>query len=175
MRFSAAASSRDAARSGSSTPARSRALTSMWAASQGAVSAGRPVRMFTTPPGRSEVARTSPRVTAGRGCASLARTTTVLPVTIAGASTPTSPSSGDAGGATMPTTPVGSGDDRLKNGPATGLAPPYTWAILSDQPAYQTQRSIAASTSARGTPRATNSAARPSSISAIRYRICPRL
>ena len=58
---------------------------------------------------------------------------------MAGASTLTSPSSDDAGGATTPTTPVGSGADRLKYGPATGLAPPYTWAILSDQPAYQTQ------------------------------------
>ena len=36
--------------------------------------------------------------------------------------------------------------ERLKNGPATGLAPPTTWVILSAQPAYQTSRSIAAST-----------------------------
>ena len=34
------------------------------------------------------------------------------------------------------TTPVGSGVERLKKGPATGLAPPVTWAILSVQPAY---------------------------------------
>lgn len=75
------------------------------------------------------------------------------------------------------TTPVGSGDERLKYGPATGLPPPTTWAILSVQPAYQTQRSIAASTcsvafdfdrpSASATSW-TNCALRPSSISAMR-------
>src|SRR4029450_7105255 len=81
----------------------------------------------------------------------------------------------------IPTTPVGSGVVRLKYGPATGLAPPYTWAILSDQPAYQTQRSIAASTSPAGPPpppaatSATTWSRRPSSISATRYRIWPRL
>ena len=75
------------------------------------------------------------------------------------------------------TTPVGSGEERLKNGPATGFPPPTTWAILSVQPAYQTQRSIVASTcsaafafdtpSASATSR-TNWALRPSSISATR-------
>jgi hypothetical protein len=46
----------------------------------------------------------------------------------------------------------------LKYGPATGLAPPVTCAILSDHPAYQTSRSIAASTNVpclrRGEPSA---------------------
>ena len=42
----------------------------------------------------------------------------------------------------MATTPVGSGSEKLKYGPATGLAEPATWANLSAQPAYQTMRSI---------------------------------
>lgn len=75
------------------------------------------------------------------------------------------------------TTPVGSGEERLKYGPATGFAPPTTCAILSVQPAYQTQRSIAASTTAaafafdRPSASATsrvNWSLRPSSISAMR-------
>src|SRR5262245_61316310 len=100
--------------------------------------------MLTTPPGTSEVASTSASSIASSGCAVEASTTAVLPVTIARASTLTSPSSGESGGATMPTTPVGSGEERLKYGPATGLAEPWTWAILSAQPAYQTSRSMAA-------------------------------
>ena len=44
------------------------------------------------------------------------------------------------------TTPVGSGTEMLKYGPATGFALPATWANLSAHPAYQTQRSIASST-----------------------------
>jgi hypothetical protein len=116
-------------------------------------------------------------VIAGSGCASLASTTVVLPVAIAGATTLTSPSSGAAPGATMPTTPVGSGALRLKYGPATGLALPYTDAILSVQPAYQTQRSMAASTAPAAAAADAPSAARtssmnwsrrPSSISATR-------
>ena len=101
----------------------------------------------------------------------------MLPLTIAGAMTDTSPSSGLSCGARTATTPVGSGTEKLKYGPATGLAPPRTWAILSDQPAYQTQRSTAASTSAsaavcdspvaRRTSSA-NCARRPSSTSATR-------
>ena len=92
-----------------------------------------------------------------------------------GASTLTRPSSADPAGATMPTTPVGSGADRLKYGPATGLALPWTWAILSAQPAYQTQRSMAASTSSAPPASAMNWSRRPSSSSAMRYRIWPRL
>src|ERR1700722_1077444 len=132
----------------SGAPVRSMALTSMWEASHGAISATRPVSMLTTPPGTSEVASTSDRVTAGSGCGSLASTTTVLPLTMAGATTETRPSNDDPAGASTATTPVGSGSEKLKYGPATGLDEPLTWAILSDQPAYQTQRSIAASTAA---------------------------
>src|SRR5262245_53444508 len=102
-----------------------------------------------TPPGRSDVASTSARVIAGRGRSSLASTTQVFPPTMTGATTETSPSRDEDEGATTPTTPVGSGVVRLKNGPATGFADPRTCAILSAHPAYQTQRSIAASTTAR--------------------------
>src|SRR5262245_34324171 len=120
--------------------------------------------MLTTPPGRSLVASTSDSVIAGSGRLSLASTTTVLPVRIAGAITLTRPRSDESGGATTPTTPVGSGDDRLKNGPATGLAFPYTWAILSVHPAYHTQRSMAASTLASASVAALPSAARTSAM-----------
>ena len=84
----------------------------------------------------------------------------------------------------MATTPVGSGTLKLKYGPATGFADPVTWAILSVQPAYQTQRSMAASTWAAALRRvrpsaaatsAANWAARPSISSATRYRTWPRL
>src|SRR6476619_1017210 len=102
--------------------------------------------MLTTPPGTSDVARTSEKVTAGSGRSYDDTTTTVLPVTIAGATTLTRPSRLDVWGASTATTPVGSGVEMLKNGPATGLALPTTWVILSAQPAYQTRRSIAAST-----------------------------
>lgn len=104
-------------------------------------------------------------------------TTAVLPVAMTGAITETSPRNDDFCGARTATTPVGSGVERLKNGPATGLAPPAIWPILSVQPAYQTQRSIAASTTAAAldfdspsdaaTSR-TNWSFRPSSISATR-------
>src|SRR6185437_10512962 len=132
----------------SGAPVRSMALTSMWDASHGATSATRPVSTFTTPPGTSEVASTSDSVTAGSGCCSEASTTTVLPLTMAGATTETNPSNGARWGASTATTPVGSGSEKLKYGPATGLDEPRTWAILSAQPAYQTQRSMAASTNA---------------------------
>ncbi len=101
----------------------------------------------------------------------------MLPVTIAGATTETRPSSDESCGASTATTPVGSGTEKLKYGPATGLDEPCTWATLSDQPAYQTQRSIAASTAAsallreRPSPAPTSSTnwpRRPSSSSATR-------
>lgn len=101
--------------------------------------------MLTTPPGTSEVAKTSANVTAGSGRCADETTTTVLPVTIAGAITEIRPSSDDSCGAKTAITPVGSGEERLKYGPATGLAPPTIWVILSAHPAYQTSRSIAAS------------------------------
>lgn len=75
-----------------------------------------------------------------------------------------------------PTTPVGSGVEKLKNRPATGLAEPTTAPSLSAQPAYQTHRSTAWSTSVDAADLAcpaarsssTNCARRPSSISATR-------
>ena len=67
-----------------------------------------------TPPGTSEVARTSVSVTAGSGRVSDASTTTALPATSGGASRDTRPSSDDVSGATTPTTPVGSGIVKLK-------------------------------------------------------------
>src|SRR5690349_23323825 len=104
-------------------------LTSRCEASQGAISATEPLSTFTTPPGRSLVAITSPRVIAVSGCGSLATTTQVLPVVITGATTLTSPRSGPFG-ATTAMTPDGSGAEWLKYGPATGLAPPTTCATL---------------------------------------------
>ena len=92
------------------------------------------------------MASTSANVTAGRGRSYDETTTTVLPVTAAGATTLIRPSSDDSWGARTATTPVGSGVERLKNGPATGLALPTTWVILSAHPAYQTRRSMDSST-----------------------------
>src|SRR6266567_1176868 len=179
-RFTLPAASRSSSpRPAGATPVRSIALTSMWPASTGASSAVNPVSTFTTPAGTSDVASTSASVTDGSGCASLATTTAVFPVAMTGASTLTRPSRLGLAGATTATTPVGSGTLKLKYGPATGFAAPATWAILSGQPAYQTQRSIAAATSccapAAERPSAftqsqANCAARPSSSSATRYR-----
>ena len=59
----------------------------------------------------------------------------------------TSPRSDDFSGAIVATTPVGSGTEKLKNEPATGLFDPVTIANLSDQPANQTIVFIASSTS----------------------------
>ena len=132
---------------------------------------------FTTPPGTSLVASTSARLIAESGYCSLATTTTVFPATRAGATTDTRPSSAESCGATMATTPVGSGTEMLKYGPETGFAFPATWAYLSHQPAYQTQRSIASSTCAVAaedempscaTISSTNCARRPSRTSATR-------
>src|SRR4029079_14966933 len=140
-------------------PARSIALTSRWPARCGAISATRPVRMLTTPLGASDVARTSDSSIAGSGAASLATTTAVFPVTSTGASTLTSPSSDDRCGARTATTPVGSGAERLKYGPATGLALPATCAPLSVHPAYQHYRSPGGETIASAAPADTPSPA----------------
>src|SRR6185437_2739458 len=119
-----------------SPPVRSSAFTSKCDASHGAISAGEPVSTLTTPPGTSLVASTSASEMADSGCLSSATTTTTLPVTIAGATTATSPSSEDPPcGAMAATTPVGSGTEMLKYGPATGFALPVTCAYLSAQPA----------------------------------------
>src|SRR5258705_8531523 len=139
--------------------------------------------MLTTPPGTSDVARTSLSVIAGSGRVWEVRITTALPATSAGATRETRPSSDEVSGATIPTTPVGSGIVKLKYGAATGFDEPRTWAILSAQPAYQTQRSMARSTAspALGARKpsavatsATNWSRRPSISSATRYRTWPR-
>src|SRR5690554_2660142 len=160
------------------------ALTSAWSASQGASSAAEPVSTLTTPPGTSLVAITSLRLIALSGAFSLATTTTVFPLTRAGATTLTKPSSDDCCGAMIATTPVASGVEMLKYGPLTGLPLPATCTYLSAQPAYQTHTSMAASTCAAASSAETPSdcmissmswARRPSSSSAMRYSTCPRL
>ncbi|GLV73261.1 hypothetical protein Shyhy02_12630 [Streptomyces hygroscopicus subsp. hygroscopicus] len=56
---------------------------------------------MTTPPGRSEVARTSPRDRAGSGDVSLATTTAVLPVAVVEAVPETRPRKEESWGARM--------------------------------------------------------------------------
>lgn len=82
--------------SAAAAPVTSMALTSWWAASGAAISAVRPDSRFTTPPGRSEVASTSPSDSAGSGHVSLVTTTAVLPVAITGARTETRPRKEDS-------------------------------------------------------------------------------
>src|SRR5882724_2923484 len=98
-------------------------------------SARLPVRMFTTPPGKSLVARISANVAAGSGNFSEAMTTTVLPDKMTGASNETSASNGGESGASTTTTPVGSGVVKLKWELATGFTLLNTWENLSVQPA----------------------------------------
>ena len=173
----AALRSRSVATPSSTIPVRSRALTSACSASHGMTSAGAPVRMFTTPAGTSEVAKHSARVIAGIGRDELGMTITALPVTMIGATTLTRPEMLASCGATAATTPVGSGTEKLKKGPATGLVLPITWAYLSAQPAYQTHRSMAASmwepaflddTPSESDTSEMNCSRRPSMTSAIR-------
>jgi hypothetical protein len=83
---------------------------------------------------------------AGSGRSSLVSTTAVLPETMTGATTDTRPSRLERCGASTATTPVASGAEMSKYGPATGLSPPSTWVNLSAHPAYQTHRSMAALT-----------------------------
>src|SRR3954451_2042972 len=151
-----------ATRIASGTPQVSIASTSACAASTGTSSRRRPVSMLTTPPGTSDVARTSDSVTAGSGRDSDASTTAALPDTTTGASRLTRPSSELVSGATIPTTPVGSGIVKLKYGAATGFEAPSTCAILSAQPAYQTQRSTDRPTTSRATASLTPSASQTS-------------
>src|SRR5258706_4354579 len=176
--LSAAAISRRRASSRSVTPQRSMPFTSRCSLSGTDSSSVKPVRTFTTPPGTSDVDNTSPNVTAGRGAFSDATTTHVLPLTITGATTLTSPRSDDVCGANTATTPMGSGTLKLKYGPATGVDAPSIMVSLSLHPANHTQRSIAASTivdatrAVRPSPVATsftNCSRRPSMISATRY------
>ena len=73
-----------------------------------------PVKIFTTPPGRSDEFNTSAKVTEQSGFVSEASTTQVLPPAITGAITETNPSSESFCGAIIDTTPVGSGTEKLK-------------------------------------------------------------
>jgi hypothetical protein len=84
-------------------------------ASHGASSAVWPVRMLTTPPGTSEVARTSARVIAGSGrSVSLATTTHRVAGDDDGATTRPARAARSAAARAAATTPVGSGTERLK-------------------------------------------------------------
>ena len=131
--------------------------------------------MLTTPPGRSEVASASASSTAAIGDVSDATTTTVFPPTSGGTTRETMPSSAGSAGASVATTPVGSGIVKLKYGAATGFELPITWASLSAKPAYQTILSIVRSTSSGPEQSSANSAVRASTISATRYSTWPRL
>src|SRR3954454_21497637 len=110
----------------------------MCPASQGASSSRWPVRRFTTPPGTSDVASTSASSTAASGWDPDATTTAVFPPTTTGAMREMRPARGGSGGARIATTPVVSGNVKLKYGPATAFDEPSTCATLSAQPAYQT-------------------------------------
>jgi hypothetical protein len=83
-----------------------------------------PVSIFTTPPGTSEEFNTSENVTEHKGNFSEANTTQVLPPAITGAMALTKPISEELLGAIMPTTPVGSGTEKLKCEVATGFTEP---------------------------------------------------
>ena len=90
----------------------------------GMSSARFPVKMLTTLPGRSLVARISANVAAGSGNFSDEITIAVLPLKITGATSDTSASSGGSSGASTTTTPVGSGVVKLKCDVATGFTLP---------------------------------------------------
>src|SRR5665213_57157 len=124
------------------TPERSRPSTSSCEASTDANSSLRPVTILSTPAGKSDDDVISPNNTPGVGRRSLARATTVLPTHSGAKTASTNPSRDESCAHTTPTTPLGTGIEKLKNGPATGLVAPSTWAILSVQPAYHTMRSI---------------------------------
>src|SRR6185503_9924860 len=97
------------------------AFTSICSTNQEASSEGLPVKILTTPPGRSEEFNTSANVTAARGFVSEASTTQVFPPAITGAITETRPSRESDWGAMIDTTPVGSGTEKLKCELATGF------------------------------------------------------
>src|SRR5260221_10823872 len=93
----------------------------MWSTNQEASSFSFPVKILTTPAGRSEEFNTSANVTEHSGFNSEAKTTQVLPPAITGAIKDTNPSKESAWGAMIETTPVGSGTEKLKCEVATGL------------------------------------------------------
>ena len=122
------------------------------------------------------VARTSVSVTAGRAAPPDARTTTALPATSGGARRETRPSSDD-GPVRRRRRRLSARDREVEVRRRDGFDEPRTWAILSAQPAYQTQRSIALATISRAfasrspsavATSATNWSRRPSISSATR-------
>ena len=119
-------------------------------ASGGASSSTKPVSRLTTPPGRSDVASTSPSVTDGSGRLSLATTTAVLPLTDDRRDDRDQPEQrrllrgdhGDHAGRLRHREVEARTGDRV-GGPASRPA-----GTCPHHPAYQTQRSMAASTAA---------------------------
>src|SRR5450432_1057872 len=101
----------------------------------GASSIGFPERMLTTPPGRSLVAMISEKVRAGSGLVAEVRTIAVFPLKMTGATNETRGRSGGSLGQTITTTPVGSGEVKLKCELATGFTELKIWLNLSVQPA----------------------------------------
>src|SRR2546428_14165481 len=98
-------------------------------------SARLPVRILTTPAGRSLVAKISEKASAGNGKISEAMTTAALPLKITAEVSATNGNIGGSSARTTTTTPVGSGVVKLKWGEATGLTLPKIWQYLSVQPA----------------------------------------
>src|SRR4051812_18765600 len=90
------------------------AFTSIWSAKNGTSSETLPVRIFTTPPGRSELFNTSANVIADNGFNEDARTIHEFPPAMIGATTDTRPIRELSCGATAATTPVASGTEKLK-------------------------------------------------------------
>ena len=90
------------------------ASTSRCVAIAGTSSLFFPERMFTTPDGTSLVPTTSPKRSTGIGVFSGPIATTVFPETMAAATRDTSGRSDGASGQITPTTPVGSGVEKLK-------------------------------------------------------------
>ena len=100
-------------------------------ASAGASSARRPDSRFTTPPGTSDTPSTSARSSPASGAG--LRQHAPPPCCrrpAPGASSATRPSSSGCVGRHEPTTPVGSGREKDRNGAATGLIPPSTGCEL---------------------------------------------
>ena len=85
----------------------------MCEAIHGAISSFLPVKIFITPCGRSLVARTSAKVIADSGALVLAKTTTVFPDVMIGATTSIRPRRDGVSGATAATTPILSGIVKL--------------------------------------------------------------
>src|SRR2546430_13606691 len=90
------------------------ALTSMWVAKCSRSSFRSPVRRFTTPPGKSLVARTSLKVMALRGLLVDAKAMQVFPPAMTGERTDNNPNKPELSGERIDTTPVGSSKLKLK-------------------------------------------------------------